>query len=168
MSSEEAEGLGSDEESEDESTMSRQDQRSSGRAGSAGNGHAEARSSGARDDNTSVRDTNIIPDNNMGITETPASMDPNLIEQIVVCLPQDFTDAEKKYTNNDLATLRRKEARELCKKCKYKSVNNRGAWQEKTVTISNTLDVVVGRLLAYYQVYRLQQALGGSPVRDNK
>lgn len=101
----------------------------------------------------------IIPRNNLAIVPTNPLVDVNLIDSIVECRPQNFSAADAHITDDEILQLTIKQLRLLCSKCHFTCVTNRGDVSHKTVSTSGTQKDMVGKLLAYFQVYRQQRLL---------
>lgn len=104
----------------------------------------------------------MLPPNNMGIVPVSSHMDPNLFEEIVVCAPEDFTDADWALTNDQIELLRGDAARTLCHKCQYKALSKAGTLVKKRVSTHGSVPSMTSRLLSYFQVARQQRTLGAA------
>jgi hypothetical protein len=95
----------------------------------------------------------MLPRNNMGIVLTHSNMDTSLLDKIIVCAPEHFTDDDRAITNEQIVMLPTHDARTLCHKCKFKSLSNTGTIVMKNISTSGSLSDMTGWLLAYFQVY---------------
>jgi hypothetical protein len=118
-------------------------------------------SRGARSDsdseNTDLSDESFPVDEEIALVPVHPLIDNNLYEKICACEALNMTDEEKMFTNEELLSLSVRESRELCKKCEY---YENGKNKAKKVSITGTLPAMKSRLLAWYHIFRQEQAGG--------